>query len=148
MNGAVAAAEAEATAAPLVATLRRTPPALRAARVVVRSIHIPAIAMVIGAWWIGAPQAAQPLAWALAVSSGVALCALFFLQSEWWFLEVRGVVILAKVGALLTLPALSYGAGLWLLLIACFVTGVSSHMPGNLRHFRVDRWLRARLRRT
>ena len=131
-------------AEPFAAKLRSTPPALRAVRVVVRAIHIPAIALVIGAWWLGHPEAAKPLAWALAGGSGVALGGLFFFQSELWFLEVRGLAVCAKVVALATLPWLTPPVGLWVLLVACFVAGVASHMPGRFRHLRVDRWLRAR----
>ncbi len=120
---------------------------VRFLRTLTRSLHIPAVAIVIGAWVLGQPEAAEGLPMAAAVVSGVVLGVLFFEQSVAWLLEVRGLVVLAKVAVILTLPLVAIDHAGPTLLAVAFVASVSSHMPGRLRHFRLDQWLRERPRR-
>lgn len=123
---------------------KRSPPLVRWVRTIVRSLHIPAIGLVLGAWWLGDMRAAQGTVMVAAALTGLGLGVLFFWQSRLWLLEVRGAVVIAKVAALSALPYLGHTAGLWLLLAVAFIASVASHMPGNWRHMRLDQALRRR----
>ncbi len=116
-------------------------PIIRWGRTVTRSLHIPAVGLVMGAWWLGQVDVAQ--GWPLAASAvtGLVLGGLFFFQSTGWLLEVRGVAVMIKLALLACLPHLSIGGGLWLLFGVAVAASIVSHMPGRYRHFRVDHWL-------
>jgi hypothetical protein len=92
----------------------RSTATIRWSRTVTRALHIPAVALVIGAWWLEQPALALGWPLSLAVATGVLIGFLFFFQSKAWLLEVRGAVVIAKVGLLALLPFLSATAGVWL----------------------------------
>ena len=120
----------------------RSTATIRWSRTVTRALHIPAVALVIGAWWLEQPALALGWPLSLAVATGALIGFLFFFQSKAWLLEVRGAVVIAKVGLLALLPFLSATAGVWLLVTMAFVASVAAHMPGRYRHLRIDRWIR------
>ena len=127
-----------------MATQQKTPPMIRWIRTAMRSLHIPAFGLVMGAWWLG--QTEQAMGWPMTASAltGLLLGGLFFFQSQVWLLELRGVVMAVKLLALAALPHLGTEGGLWLLFVVAFIASMVSHMPGRYRHFRVDAWLRGR----
>ncbi len=115
---------------------------VRWSRTVTRALHIPAVALVIGAWWLGRADLGMGWPLSLSIVTGLAIGGLFFFQSIGWLLEVRGVIVILKLALLALLPHLSTTSGVWLLVSMAFVASVASHMPGRYRHFRVDHWLR------
>ncbi|GEM_PF-3156694 len=114
---------------------------IRWARTIVRSFHIPAVALVMGAWWLGETEWALGWPFAVALLSGLGLAALFFEQSLAWPFEVRGVVVVVKLGVLASLSYVPADVGAGLLIAVAFMASIASHMPGRHRHFRVDRAL-------
>jgi hypothetical protein len=101
--------------------------------VAARTAHMAAFAILLGgaAWGI-APQRLFT-AWSMTVASGLALMAVETAVSPGWLLEVRGAVVLGKLGLLLLVP-LAGDLRVPLLLLVLVVASVASHMPGRLRH--------------
>ncbi len=73
------------------------------------------------AWWIGA------------MLSGLMMLALDLHESGAFLLQVRGLVLLLKLGVLLVLPWLGAAAG-WALAALVLISVVSSHAPGKVRY--------------
>ena len=72
-------------------------------------------------WWIGT------------LISGVLLFATDLHASLATLVEVRGAVVLVKLGLLLLVPAAGDNAQ-WVLAVVLIVGAVSSHLPGRYRH--------------
>jgi hypothetical protein len=123
---------------------RRSPPTIRWLRVTFRSLHIPAAGLVLGALWLGNAEAAWGMPLVATAITGALLAITFFFQSPAWLLEVRGLVLVAKLAVLAALPAMSPAGAFVVLLVLTVVAAISSHMPGKFRHFRCDSWWRSR----
>jgi hypothetical protein len=105
----------------------------RVLSVAARTAHLAAVAILLGgAAWDVAP-ARLLAAWSMTVASGLALMAVETAVSPGWLLEVRGGVVLGKLGLLLLLPVAG-DLRVPLLLLVLIVASVASHMPGRLRH--------------
>ena len=101
--------------------------------VAARTTHIAAFAILLGgaAWDID--PARLSAAWMVTAASGLALMAVEAAASPGWLLQIRGAVVLGKLGLLVLVPVAG-DLRVPLLLIVLVVASVASHMPGRLRH--------------
>jgi hypothetical protein len=88
-----------------------------------------------GATLLGA-EGPQRHAWLLAaLLSGLFLVALDLHESGAFLLQIRGLVVLAKIGLLAALPWFSpLGAG-WALAVVTVVSVLSSHTSSKIRYY-------------
>jgi hypothetical protein len=108
----------------------------RALNIALRTMHVGAMAMVVGG---SATDAAEPRVRAslwLAVGTGLALSAIESDLRLTWLHELRGLLNVAKV-ALLCTVAFVPGQRLLILLAVLAIGSVASHMPRRFRHYSV-----------
>ncbi len=124
------------------ATPRRFPRA-RPVQLLLRSVHIAAMAMILGGLPFGADFRTLRISILITLASGVALFAIDLAKDAAFLIQGSGVALLLKLGLL--------GAGLlqpagrlpWYL-AATLVAAIGSHMPGAWRHFSFLTWQVAR----
>ncbi len=114
-------------------------PWARPAQLVLRSLHIAAMAMVVGAIPFGAPFEALRLPILLTLASGALLFAIDLARDLAILSQGSGVAVLLKLG-LLGMGALQPADRLPWYLAATLVASVGSHMPGSWRHFSFLHW--------
>jgi hypothetical protein len=106
----------------------RSFPGRRLVKIVLRAAHVVSAALCLGAY---AYDMADRVPWLVAaIVSGTLILALDLHESAAFLLEVRGMVVTAKLVALALLPV----GGAWLLAAVVFVSVVSSHAPSSVRH--------------
>jgi len=111
----------------------------RPAQLVLRSLHIAAMAMVVGAIPFRAPFQAPRLPIPLTLASGALPFALALPRDLAILSQGSGVAVLLKLG-LLGMGALQPADRLPWYLAATLVASVGSHMPGSWRHFSFLKW--------
>ena len=114
-------------------------PWARPTQLILRSIHIAAMAMVVGAIPFGAPYEALRAPILLTLASGVLLFAIDLARDLAILNQGSGVAVLLKLG-LLGMGVLQPAARLPWYLTATLVASVGSHMPGTWRHFSFLHW--------
>ena len=114
-------------------------PWARPAQLVLRSLHIVAMALVLGALPFGAGFHALRLPILLTLASGILLFAIDLARDAALLTQGTGVAVLVKL-ALLGMGGLQPEARLPWYLAATLVASVGSHMPGSWRHFSFLRW--------
>ncbi len=98
-----------------------------------RTAHLLGMAGVGGGFLYGAPVTAwKPYFWLL-LGSGVAMLLLQVWSNAIWLVQLRGLVILLKVGLLATV-ALWPVLALPVLLAVVAISGVFAHAPGRVRY--------------
>jgi hypothetical protein len=102
--------------------------------VALRTIHIAAMALVLGGIAWGVPDEKLHLSIVLTVASGVLLLAIDLAKSGVFLYQGAGVAALVKL-ALLGLGQLLPGSRLAFYLAATVVGSVGSHMSGAWRHW-------------
>jgi hypothetical protein len=98
-----------------------------------RTVHLAAFAILLGGVAGHVPMERLFAAWLMTAASGLVLMAVETAASPGWLLEVRGAVVLGKLGLLLLVPVAG-DLRVPLLLLVLAVASVASHMPGRLRH--------------
>jgi hypothetical protein len=111
----------------------------RPAQLVLRSLHIAAMALVVGAIPFGGAYESLRLPILLTVVSGLLLLAIDLARDAAFLVQGSGVALLLKLG-LLGLGALQPAARLPWYLAATLVASIGSHMPGSWRHFSFLEW--------
>ena len=111
----------------------------RPVQLVLRSIHLAAMALVVGAIPFGADFQALRTPILVTLFSGCLLFLLDLARDLAILTQGSGVAVLLKLG-LLGLGALQPSARLPWYLAATLVASVGSHMPGSWRHFSFLRW--------
>jgi len=111
----------------------------RPVQLVLRSLHIAAMALVVGGIPFGADYQALRGPIILTVASGALLFALDLAKDLAMLSQGSGVAILLKL-ALLGLGVLQPATRLPWYLAATLVASVGSHMPGAWRHFSFRTW--------
>jgi hypothetical protein len=114
-------------------------PWARPVQLLLRSVHIAAMAMILGGLPFGADFHAVRLSILLTVASGVALFAIDLAKDAAFLVQGSGVAVLLKLG-LLGGGLLQPAARLPWYLVATFVAAIGSHMPGAWRHFSFLTW--------
>lgn len=109
-------------------------PGRRAIKILLRSAHVLTAAVLLGAHLLEVdPARAQPWLHATLLS-GLLILLLDLHESGAFLLQVRGLVVLTKLGLVAVLPWTGDWAG-WLLAGMVVVSVVSSHAPGRVRYF-------------
>jgi len=106
----------------------------RPLQLVLRSLHIAAMAMILGGLPFGADYRTLRGAILITVLSGAALLAIDLAKDAAFLVQGSGVALLLKLG-LLGLGLLQPAARLPMYLAATFVAAIGSHMPRTWRHF-------------
>ncbi len=114
-------------------------PWARPVQLVLRSVHIAAMALVIGAIPFGASYQALRVPILFTLASGVLLFAIDLARDLAILSQGSGVAMLLKLG-LLGMGVLQPAARLPWYLAATLVASVGSHMPGAWRHFSFLSW--------
>jgi len=114
-------------------------PWARPVQLVLRSLHIAAMALVVGAIPFGADFQALRLPILLTLTTGVLLFAVDLARDLGILVQGSGVAVLVKLG-LLGMGALQPASRLPWYLAATLVASVGSHMPGSWRHFSFLSW--------
>ncbi|HVP13949.1 MAG TPA: hypothetical protein VMS88_00315 [Terriglobales bacterium] len=127
-------APVRALAARLAPREPRTFRGLRAIQIAARSVHIAAMALVLGGVAWRAPEEALQGSVALTIASGLLLLGLDLWKSGRYFVQGNGLAVLLKLG-LLGLGLLLPGARLAWYLAATAVASIGSHMPKSWRHW-------------
>jgi hypothetical protein len=109
-------------------------PARRWVKMVLRAAHVLGAGVLCGSYLLGATDD-QRMPWLLAAAiSGLLILLLDLHESGAFLLQVRGLVVLAKIGILAALPYLGPYAG-WVLAGVVMVSVVSSHASSKVRYF-------------
>jgi len=109
-------------------------PARRWVKIILRATHVPAAGVLCGTYLLGVGDAAR-MPWLLgATISGLLILLLDLHESGAFLLQVRGLVVLTKIGILAALPYLGAYAG-WVLAGVVVVSVISSHAPSKVRYF-------------
>lgn len=114
-------------------------PWARPVQLILRSLHIAAMALVLGAIPFGADFHALRLPILLTLGSGLLLFAIDLVRDAAILTQGSGVAVLVKL-ALLGMGAVQPGARLPWYLAATLVASVGSHMSGSWRHFSFLHW--------
>jgi hypothetical protein len=114
---------------------------MRALGILLRTVHLGAMALVVGGYQFAVPGPALRPWWGLTALSGAALLVSEASHSRHWVYQGRGLLVLAHLGLLALVP-LSAGLGRCALLAALVIGAVGSHLPRtvrkwSLRHRRV-----------
>lgn len=111
---------------------------IRLLNVACRTVHIVAFAALLGGHlWGVEPDRLGAWLWGTA-ASGVALVAVELVADRRWLLQVRGVVVLLKLGLLLLVPVV-WDHRVALLIAVAVLAAVGAHLPGRFRHASVIR---------
>lgn len=111
----------------------RSFPLRRACRSLLRTAHILSTGVLLGGHVFAQPRDEIAPWLAASILTGLVLFATDLHATCAILLEVRGLLVLLKIGALALvhpLPDLTIG----LLVVALFIGGIGSHMPGKLRY--------------
>jgi hypothetical protein len=111
----------------------------RPVQLLLRSLHIAAMALVLGAIPFGADFAALRGPILATVLSGLLLFAIDLARDAAILVQGSGVAVLLKLG-LLGMGVLQPSQRLPWYLAATLVASVGAHMPGNWRHFSFTAW--------
>jgi hypothetical protein len=107
-------------------------PRARAIGIVLRTAHIGAMALLVGAQQFAAPDATLGLWRTLTAATGLALLVSEMSHSRHWIYQGRGLTTCAHVGALALVLA-SASLGRYATLAALAIGSVGSHLPRTLR---------------
>lgn len=104
-----------------------------AVRLSLRALHIMTTGVLLGGHIFHQPVSVlEPWLW-VAVLSGLAILLTDIYSSFAVLFEIRGVVVLIKIG-LLTLITVFWEQRIILLILILFIGAISSHMPKRYRH--------------
>jgi hypothetical protein len=120
----------------LFPAVSRSFPGKRWLNITLRTLHLIGVAGLGGAYLYSAPRGLwEPYLW-LSLSSGSALVAMSLYSNGIWLLQLRGLLILLKLGLLgimLWLPGFSLQLGMAVIVLS----SVISHAPGNVRYYSI-----------
>ena len=103
----------------------------RAIGLVLRTLHLGAMAVLVGGAWAGAPLGELRGAFLATGVSGLALTVAEARHTRHWVYQLRGLFVLAHLG----LAGLAGAWGTSALLGALAVGAVGTHLPKGLRHW-------------
>ncbi len=108
--------------------------ALRVYKVLARTVHLIAIAGLVGGHMFGAPLAPLRLLLYLSIITGAAMCALEAYPNRHFFYEGWALLLWLKL-VVLTLVLVYWNARRPILIVALVIASLGSHMPRALRHW-------------
>lgn len=101
-----------------------------------RTLHLIGLIGVGGGFLFQAEEATWRPYWMLCAGSGAALICLYIWYSAIWVIQLRGLVILFKLGLLLCLPLVE-GYEVHVLILIVVLSGIISHAPGDVRYYSI-----------
>jgi len=105
-------------------------------KISLRTLHLLAVAGVGGGILFGLDKGLWVGYWWLALVSGALLMLIDIVSNPVWVVQVRGIVIFAKLLLIFLLgsdPALDR----WLLIAVIVMSAIVSHAPGSLRYYSI-----------
>jgi len=105
-------------------------------KISLRTLHLLSVAGVGGGILFGLDRGLWASFWWLALVSGALMMLIDIVSNPVWVVQVRGIVIFAKLLLLFFLghdPALDR----WLLVVVIVMSAIISHAPGSLRYYSV-----------
>jgi hypothetical protein len=108
--------------------------ALRVYKLLARTVHLIAIAGLVGGHMFGAPLAPLRLLLYLSVVSGVGMCVLEAYPNRRFFCEGWALMLWLKL-VVLMLVLMFWNARRPILIVALAIASLGSHMPRALRHW-------------
>jgi hypothetical protein len=113
----------------------RSFPGRRGLKILLRAVHVLCAGVLTGGYVLGvSTQTTTPWLTATLVS-GTVILLLDLLESGVFLLQLRGWIVLAKIGTLATLPWLGALPAAWLLGAMMLFSVLSSHAPSRARYF-------------
>ena len=108
--------------------------ALRVYKLLARTVHLIAIAGLMGGHMFGAPLAPLRLLLYLSIITGVAMCALEAYPNRRFFYEGWALLLWLKL-VVLTLVLVFWNARTPTLIVVLVIASIGSHMPRAMRHW-------------
>jgi hypothetical protein len=108
--------------------------ALRLYKLFARTVHLIAIAGLVGGHMFGAPLASLRLLLYLSVVTGLAMCALEAYPHRRFFYEGWALLLWLKLVVLMLVPVF-WNARRPILIVTLVIASLGSHMPRALRHW-------------
>ena len=108
--------------------------AMRVYKLLARTVHLIAIAGLVGGHMFGAPLASLRLLLYLSVITGLAMCALEAYPNRRFFHEGWALLLCLKL-VLLASVLVFWNARRPILIVVVVIASVGSHMPRALRHW-------------
>jgi hypothetical protein len=115
-------------------TTRTSMTALRVYKLLVRTVHLVAIAGLVGGHMFGAPLAPLRLLLYVSIATGAAMCGLEAYPNRHFFCEGWALLLWFKL-VLLTSVVVFWNARRPILIAVVVIASVGSHMPRALRHW-------------
>lgn len=108
--------------------------ALRVYKLLARTVHLIAIAGLMGGHMFGAPLAPLRLFLYLSIITGATMCALEAYPNRRFFYEGWALLLWLKL-VVLTLVLVFWNARTPILIVVLVIASIGSHMPRALRHW-------------
>ena len=115
----------------------RSLPGQRLIKITLRALHALAAGVLVGGWVFAPTASTLPLWHGATAATGLAIVVLDLSQTAAFLLQVRGLVVLAKVGALAVVGFLEVPARPWVLGVVFVLSVGSSHATSRIRYFLV-----------
>ena len=109
-------------------------PGQRYIKICLRALHVLCAGTLVGAFTFAVEGSARQNWFLATLLSGAALLSFDLIETSAFLLQLRGLIILVKIGLLLALPA--FGAhGYAVLMSLLLLSVITSHAPSKLRYF-------------
>lgn len=108
-------------------------PGQRAVKITMRAVHTLCAGVLTGSYLLGSSEQTQALWLAWTIGTGLGMLLLDLIESVAFLAQVRGLVLMAKVGVVLALPVLGDSTGV-VLAAMMIVAVISSHAPSKVRY--------------
>ena len=106
----------------------------RTLKMLLRTLHLIGISGVCGSIFFDVNNDLSTYFWQAAIISGIAMLLIDSLSNLIWFVQVRGLVIMTKLG-LLAMIAFAPEWDLAIILAVMILSGVISHAPSQWRYY-------------
>jgi hypothetical protein len=108
--------------------------ALRVYKLLARTVHLIAIAGLVGGHMFGAPLGSLRLLLYLSIATGLAMCALEAYPNRRFFYEGWALLLWLKLVVLMLVPVF-WNVSTPILIVVLVIASIGSHMPRALRHW-------------
>lgn len=108
----------------------------RSLKILLRCVHLFSTAIVAAGLFLQLPDAQWHIFWPWCLGSGVLLILLDVASNFFWVVQVRGLVILGKLGLVMLAFAYRDWAPL-LVVVLIFMSGLIAHAPSDWRYYSV-----------
>ena len=106
----------------------------RTLKIMLRTVHLLAISGVCGGIFFGVNSTLLWDFWIAAIVSGSSMMLIDSLSNLIWFIQVRGLVIMTKLGLIIILPY-APNWGIHIIVVVMVMSGIISHAPSQWRYY-------------